>query len=166
MQTDYMSTPEETAKQPRAEAICWKIAKFRNSPVEQQQVFDALWSFWNFAHAFDDLVDGDVKLDAPEKKEMAWRALQQFVTNLLINPMVFNNAVALEALFTSAVNRQILADVLEGNGDSKELIRAVRCADLDIIVHFARIAGGRPAMEEVNKLMRYDEAQSDERKAD
>jgi hypothetical protein len=53
--SDYMSTPEETAKQPDALAIVQQIAAAAG-PERQAAAFNAIWSFWNFAHVFDDLM--------------------------------------------------------------------------------------------------------------
>lgn len=158
--TDYMTQPKELAKQPDAKAVFEQIARYRHSPVEQQQVLDALWSFWNFAHAFDDLID---ESGWPiEKKELAWKALQQFTQNLLVNPFIYNNAVSIEALLTSGIERQLAAEDLAKRGETEELLRAVRCADVDFIVHLARLAGGWEAMRAVGSRRDYDKADNAE----
>ena len=50
--TDYMDTEHERRKQPDAKRLIEEVA---NGDVA---VYNAMWSFWNFAHVFDDLVDG------------------------------------------------------------------------------------------------------------
>ena len=66
--SDYMSQPHEQAKQPDALATCQMIAKAAG-PLQEAAVFNALWSFWNFSHVFDDLMDGSQWAD--EKKALA-----------------------------------------------------------------------------------------------
>ena len=46
-----------------------------------QNLFDALWSFWNFSQAFDDLIDeSGVGVD---EKEVAFVALHEVIVSLL-----------------------------------------------------------------------------------
>lgn len=160
--TDYMGTPVEIAKQPHAEMIFREIAAWRSDPKEKAQVLRALRSFWAFAHAFDDLVDGDFHGRTPtntdeqrRKKELAWRALAEFVSNLLTNPFLFTNAESVDAILISAIGRQLDGDLLEQRGESADLQRAVRCADLDVILHLARLAGGWECMRAVAPMVRY-----------
>ncbi len=163
---DYMSTPEEKAKWPHTEKIFREIAAWRTDPQEQEQVLRALWAFWNFAHVWDDLID----LDCPagmenghwkmEKKELMHRALAEFVSNLLTNPFLFHNADSIDALLVSAIGRQIDGDLLKQRGESEELQRAVRCGDVDLVLHLARLAGGWECQRAVAPMVRfYDKPQ-------
>jgi hypothetical protein len=149
--TDYLASEKE--KHPDYRKIFGAIATSNKDPMQQRLVFDALNSFFNFAHAFDDLVDGS---NLPmEKKQLAWQALQQFTQSLLLNPFVTSNAAGIEAILTSGIARQVDADEMEKRGVDAKTLRAVRCADIDVIVHMARLAGGWDAMRNAGKLARY-----------
>ncbi len=152
--SDYMSQPHEQAKQPDALATCQMIAKAAG-PEREAAVFNALWSFWNFSHVFDDLMDGSQWAD--EKKALAWRALQEFVSDLLGNPFYKAHAVELRALFTSAIFRQMAGDAM-GKGTLEQAKQApvVRCADIDILVHFAYLAGGWGLAQKISNAREYD----------
>jgi hypothetical protein len=157
---DYMSRPEEVAKQPDALATIQEIAQAA-PPAEQAAVFNALWSFWNFAHAFDDLID---ESGWPlERKELAWKSLLDFSSDLLLNPMFRNHAPEWRALFASAVCRQIDGDAMAQSSDLARavLAPAVRCADIDVIVHFAYLVGGWPLMRKIGARRDYDKPDPD-----
>jgi hypothetical protein len=159
--TDYMGTQTERAKWPHVEEVFREISRWRAEPKEQDQVFRALWAFWNFAHVWDDLID----LDRPdgmdgaqwklETKERMHRALAEFVSNLLMNPFLFTNAESVEAMLVSAVGRQLDGDLLKERGESEDLQRAVRCGDVDLVLHLARLAGGWPCMRAVAPMCRF-----------
>ena len=77
-QPDYMATPEELAKQPTAQRLIELAAGGDNA------VYAFAWAFWNFAHAWDDLIDESGW--TVERKARAWKALHDFTTDLLVNP--------------------------------------------------------------------------------
>lgn len=142
--TDYMQTPEETAKQPDAYKVFEEIAD------GDVRVYNFLVSFWNFEHVFDDLLDNSTM--PVEKKEMAMKALHDFVVDLLLNPFVRQHASELRALMVSAITRNMDGDSIK----QKELSPAVRCGDVDLIVHVAYLAGGWAKMREISKRREYD----------
>lgn len=152
---DYMSRPEEMAKQPDALACIQAIAKAAG-PERETQFFNAAWSFWNFGHAWDDLVD-ESKWD-DSRKELAWRALLEFVADLLTNPVYRDHAHGWSAMFASAVARNLDGDEMARsvNRDRAALAPAVRCADVDILVHFAYLAGGWEMMRSIGRRRDYD----------
>ena len=150
-----MGTPEEQAKQPEALEVFKRIA-MAAPPDRQSAAFAAIWSFWNFAHAWDDLLDG---CGWPaEKKELAWKAMSEFTADLLINPYYREHAAEWRALFTSAVARNLDGDTMAASGNPARaaLAPAVRCADVDIIVHFAYLAGGGDLMRQIGARRDYD----------
>jgi hypothetical protein len=155
MSDDYMSQPHEQTKQPEALAVIQKIAAAAGEE-RRPAVFNALWSFWNFAHAWDDLIDGS---NWPEKKkELAWRALQEFTSDLLLNPFYRAHGAEIRAMFTSAIFRQIAGDKMGLSDDeqTRKIAPAVRCADIDCLVHFAYLAGGWELAHEISQLREYD----------
>lgn len=144
---DYMDRPEEVVKQPDAKKT------FQQIGGQRTEVFRALWSFWNFEHVFDDLVDGS--LWDKEKKEQAWKAMCEFVCELLCNPFYKAYASDMRAMFTSATMRQLAGDELEARGEPEQAA-VCRCADIDIMVHIATLANGWDAGVEVSRLRDYD----------
>jgi hypothetical protein len=152
---DYMSAPEQRAKQPTILGVCQKIARAAG-PGREAQTFNALWSFWNFAQAWDDLID---ESNWPkERKDLAWRALQEFTSDLLLNPLYREHAAEFRALFTSAICRAIDGDAMAASGDPEReaLAPAVRCGDIDILAHVAYLAGGWELMREIGAARDYD----------
>lgn len=152
---DYMSQAHEQAKQPDALATCQKIAKAAG-PEREGAVFNALWSFWNFSHVFDDLIDGSHW--PKEKKALAWRAVQEFTSDLLLNPFYRAHGAEVRALFTSAIFRQMAGDELaQGTLEQSKQAPVVRCADIDILVHFAYLTGGWELARAISNAREYDQ---------
>ena len=149
--TDYMATDHEMQKQPDA------LEFMRQAANGDAFVFDAMWSFWNFAHVWDDLIDGS-SWDM-EKKEQAFKALHDFVIGLLVNPFVLRYASEVRAMLTSAMSRCLEGDRMAAsdNPREKELSSAVRCADIDVLMHYAYLHCGWTTMREFSKKRRYDE---------
>lgn len=151
---DYMSQPDEIAKQPDALATCQMIAK-SGGPAQEAAIFNALWSFWNFSHVFDDLIDNSNWTD--EKKALAWRALQEFTSDLLLNPFYRAHGAEIRALFTSAIFRQMAGDALaKGSLEQAKQAPVVRCADIDVLVHFAYLVGGWELAQKISNAREYD----------
>lgn len=147
MMKDYMEREEEVNKQPDALPMFERISK--DVPV----LGLALKNFWNFAHAWDDLIDeSDWE---QERKEQAWKALDGFVTDLLKNPIYKQYSAELSMLYTSAVHRQIAGDYLEQRGEKTEAA-VCRCADIDVLVGMVALTKGWDAASEVSKLRDYD----------
>lgn len=156
-----MGQEPERLKRPHAEKIFREIAAWRSEPKEQEQVFRALWALWNFAHVWDDLIDRDCP-DAMEngrwkleQKELMTKALGELVSNLLTNPFLFTNADSVEALMVSAIARHLDGDILAARGESEEMQRVVRCGDVDLVLHLARLAGGWECMRAVAPMVRF-----------
>ena len=72
---DYCTTPEEMAKIGRGLVMLREIACHLKDEQQRDDLFRASWSFWNFEHVLDDLLDGS-KWPA-EKKLLALKALEQ-----------------------------------------------------------------------------------------
>lgn len=144
---DYMERDEEVKKQPDALPSFERVAK--DAPL----LGLALRNFWNFSHVWDDLIDESGW--GAEKKEQAWKALDGFVTDLLMNPLYKQNASEMRAMFTSAIHRQVAGDALELRGEKTEAA-VCRCADIDILVMMAMLTKGWDAASEVSKLRDYD----------
>jgi len=149
--TDYMDNDHEQRKHPTARPAFTEIAG------DRPEVFHLLWSFWNFAHVFDDLLDEN---NWPaERKEQAMKALHDFVVTLLLNPFVRDNAHELRAVFVQAIARSLDGDEMAGSEDAaiRALAPAVRCGDVDVIVQIAYLAGGYKALRKWSKLRAYDQ---------
>lgn len=155
----YCGTAEEHGKNPRALALLREIAQARKSPAEQAELFNAMWSFWCFEHALDDLID---ESNWPaEKKVLALKALHDFVTALLANPVYTEHAGDFRALFSSTIARNIAGDEFAASDKTLHQAQApaVRCADVDVFTYFANLAGGFDFMRRMSgadKLRRYD----------
>lgn len=155
--SDYMSTPEEKAKQPAAEALCRKIAGAHPVEAERAYVFNALWSFWCFEHAWDDLMDG--KALTPEGRELASKALYCFVDDLLLNPFITAHRMQVRSLLINALCKSMEGDALARSDDPAKvaLSSAVRCADIDVFRGFAELVGGWELVRELAPLWDYDQ---------
>lgn len=148
---DYMSTPEEQAKQPSAEALCRKISEAWPAAEERAYIFNALWSFWCFEHVWDDLMDG--RRMTPELRELGNKALYCFVDDLLLNPFIRSRAMQVRSLLVNALLRSMEGDK-EGNLDK-------RCADIDVFRGFAELVGGWELVRELAPLWEYDQPEKE-----
>jgi len=147
---DYMETPEELKKQPDVIKLI-NIVGGNDAAIK-----NAMWSFWNFAHAFDDLID-EVQWPV-ERKERAFKALHDFVQDLLVNPFVVANNKSMLAMFTMALTRCLDGDKMALSADPKEraLAPAVRCGDIDVLMHMIYLARGWPGLREWSGMRKYD----------
>lgn len=145
---DYMADPKEVAKHPDA------IATFQEIANGDQRVFSLLWSMWNFTHVMDDLVDNSGWSE--EKKEQSWKAMEGFITDLLLNPFVLAHNHQLRALFTSAIVSNIGGDAMLKDPKRKHLSAAARCRDVDVFVHIAGLHRGWDFMVDMSKRRDYD----------
>ncbi len=157
---DYCTTPEESAKIGRGLIMLREIACHRKNEQERDDLFKAAWAFWNYEHVVDDLIDNSGW--PPEKKLLALKAIQQFTVALLENPFYVKNADAFKALFVTAIARNIAGDQFAASKDSKErmMAPAIRCADIDVFLYFAHLAGGwefAQTMNSKHKLRIYDQ---------
>ena len=199
MKDFYMTRPGELAKQPDAITAFRRIADGATDPDDRPHVFNAIWSFWNWAHALDDLIDegtmADEQKDAvlqamsafcwsilanhdrsPDerilnlirnllkdsgwdqaRRDLAWSAFVEFVGNLAANPFYRMHAAEHGAMFDMMLARTLDADHLEKTRPNlAPLLPAIRCGDIDFLVHCAKLAGGWLLMREVGKLRDYD----------
>ena len=149
--TDYMGTAAELEKHDKILEVV-RVASGGNPECAA-----AIWSYWNFAHVFDDLLDGSA-FDA-EKKEQAMKALHDFVTDLLINPFVTNNAHSLHSMFVQSMTRNMDGDAMlsSENPEIRTMSSPVRCGDVDVIFHMAYLAGGWQRLREMAKYRSYDD---------
>ena len=145
---DYMESEVETKKQP--DALPW----LRQIANGDQAVFGLVWSLWNMAHVWDDLIDESNW--SLEKKEQAYKALEMFTSNLLLNPFVHAHNAELRALLTSAIARQIGGDHIATVPAQRQHAPATRCADIDIFVHIAGLHLGWDKMIEFSKQREID----------
>lgn len=147
MMKDYMEREEEVKKQPDALVMFERFAK------DCPSLNMAIRAFWNFAHAWDDLVDNSGW--DKEKKQQAWKSLDGFVTDLLLNPLYTQYAGEMRAMFTSGILRQVAGDELEERGE-KSQAACCRCADIDIVTHMIALTKGWDCANEFSKLRDYD----------
>ena len=152
---DYAGQPDEVQKHPTLWPMMMKIAESA-APEHQAAFLNAMRSFWCMAHAWDDLIDGSGWPE--EKKMLAWKALHDFTADLLTNPVFTAHGPQFAALFRSAIARQTAGDKMtERGGAAAQLAPAVKCADIDLLVEFAWLAGGWGLMQGVSELREYDE---------
>ena len=144
---DYMSRMEELEKHPHAHKM------FKDIAAGNEHVYNFLWAMWNFEHAFDDLIDiGPPKDD--QSKELVFKALAKFIDCLLTNPFVKTYADDLRAMMISTMTRCLDGDKAEAKGDPKA--PAIRCGDVDLVMHVAYLHRGWDYMRSLNALRIYD----------
>lgn len=208
----YMTRPEELAKHA-------ELCRAKGEPVDplgaltylhemagtNDDVFNVMWSFWNFEHAWDDLLDEsafgpEVKLAAMQalhdavvfallpgnewnvgaecadpfwkawtllvdhcgwselRKELAEKARQAFFCDLWRNPFVRQHRHELRALFVQAMLRGIAGDEMAASAkaERRALAPAVRCGDVDVMIHLVYLARGWVAACEWSSRRDYD----------
>ena len=155
----YVMLPEQQAKIGRGVVMLRKMACRIKDGQKRDDHFKASFAFWNFSQLFDDLLDNSGWDE--QRKLLALRGLQEFVVALLTNPVYRDHAGAFEGLFVTAVARVISGDEFERSRDAREraLAPAIKCADIDIFVYFANLAGGFDFAREMssrNELRKYD----------
>jgi hypothetical protein len=144
----YCETPDEVKKNP--DAKYW-ISKVCNGDASAESL---LWSWWNFFHMFDDLIDQDK--EAP--KEMIIKECMLFMSELSYNNFYQINKSSLHPMLIQFFNRWIDGDDWEQSGDPwKESVSDVlRCGDMEIYFHFAYLCGGWDHMRECKGVRCYD----------
>lgn len=149
--SDYMETPEELEKHNQI------IPAINEASAGSPEVAAAIWSYWNFAHVFDDLIDGSGWDE--QKVEQAMKALHDFVTDLMINPFVVQNARSLHGMFIQSMTRNMDGDSMSRseNPEVRTMSSPVRCGDVDVIFHMAYLAGGWPRLRAMAKYRSYDD---------
>lgn len=200
----YMGRPHELSKHPDANRTFEEIAKAAPDRAYQRHVFDALWSFWNFEHALDDVLDaghldaalredllrrcyefinealmsepkesrGDAAIwfdagyseaiatagFAERQQELATLAFMEFAGNLAANPFYRRHARQHLAMFQSMIFRALAGDEMASSLDRRvqALAPAVRCGDVDFIVHVARLVGGWALARKISSERDYD----------
>lgn len=145
-----MQRPDELKKHPQT------LEAFSEMSKGNPQVMAILWSFWSFSQCLDDLIDGS-GWDL-EKKEQAMKTLHDFVTDLMLNPFVLQNAQSIHGAFVSAMTRNMDGDMMKSSTDAYRdgIATAVRCGDIDVIMHLAYLASGWAGLREVSKWRDYD----------
>lgn len=144
----YCETPDEIKKNP--ETKFW-IRKVCNGNVDAEEL---LWSWWNFFHMFDDLIDKDKT--AP--KEMLMRECMLFVSVLSYNEFYHQHKDSLFGFLIQVFNRWLDGDDWEehGNDWQKSVSDVVRCGDMELYFHIAFLTGGWDHMRAVKNLRTYD----------
>jgi len=197
----YMAREPELKKHRGVVEMFQLIASTAKDENETRHVWNALWSFWNFEHAFDDILDAGhltgaeketlliecaeylkavlltpdapaaalvfkahyraalaaARLDA-ETNALALQAFDDFTGNLLDNPFYRRHAPQHLAMFDMMILRTIAGDEMASSVDParQALAPAVRCGDIDFIVHVAKLAGGWEAALKFSALRDYD----------
>lgn len=163
---------------------------------EDDAVFNAMWSFYNFAHAFDDLLDesgwdaehieaamttlhdavthvlmregpgGNVRAliqvlarNWPESRRVAaQKAADDFFQDLNSNPFIRRHRQEFRCIFVQAMARCLDGEAM-AHSDIPErvaLAPAVRCGDVDALLHMVYLARGWAALRECGKFREYD----------
>ena len=96
----------------------------------------------------------------PERKRLAERAAQDFIGDLLVNPFIRQHAGQFLAMYHMMIARMLDGDEMASaeDGARRRLAPAVRCGDVDFIVHVAKLAGGWDAMRAIGRQRDYDPA--------
>lgn len=141
----YMERKEEVEKHPTAIKVFQLIANGNDA------VFKALTAVWNFEHAFDDLIDeGQPKDEAT--KQLMFKAMAEFVDTLLTNPFVKAYADDFRAMLVSMVIRGLAGDRMKDS----PLSPAIRCGDIDFIMHIAYLHRGFDFQQTLESHRVYD----------
>ena len=64
----YMSQPDELRKHPKASQVFYDIGQAAATAAVRDDVYSALWAWFNFTHAFDDILDTGNLDDAGREK--------------------------------------------------------------------------------------------------
>jgi hypothetical protein len=157
-----------------------------------------MWSFYNFGHAFDDLLDesgGNAEQieavmtglhDAVvyalvregqgynleplllnmaaaarweyEQTELMMQAAAQFFADLYTNPFIRKHRQEFRGIFVQAMTRCLDGDDMARSEDAfkRQLAPAVRCGDVDALLHMVYLARGWAALRACGKFREYD----------
>lgn len=146
---DYMSQPAEIASHPHAQR------SFETMANGNADALKFLWAFWNWGHAFDDMLDGDVK-----SKELTMKAWADFVLQLSFNEFFIANRQSLIGFILHATTRWMDGDEWEKSESEKRRIQSevIRCGDIDLYIHVALLCGGWDHMRKCSREFRsYDD---------
>ena len=170
-------------------------------------VFAAMWAFWNFEHAWDDLLDEtgllashreaameslheavcqcltgpalaniEAKTVLPtgfrngwkwlldktgwskERKILAATARNEFFAVLLSNPFVRRHAPEIRGMLVMCMVRCLDGDEMAASDkpERRLLAPAVRCGDVDLMLHLVYLARGWAAVRALSGLRDYD----------
>ena len=98
-----MARPIELVKHPEAISIFKRIADATGSGEREREIFLALWSFWNFEHAFDDILDSG-KFTPAEVENLLQKAAA-FVHEALMTPEAEDAKIWFRVSYVTALNR-------------------------------------------------------------
>ena len=145
---DYCDTPDEQAKNPDARRHFMEIA------AGNMSAFNFMWTFWNFTHLYDDLVDND----KPVSVEQAARGIGQLMEQLSFNPFYTSNMRAIFPHIMSTLNRWCDGEDWEQNGTADQIKAAsvVKCGDIDLYLNIAYLIGGWEHMRAMKHARSYD----------
>lgn len=204
---DYMTSSRELAKHARQARARGEVPMPQASRDLIEQVaagdpvlFAAMWSFWNFAHAFDDLLDENVLGKGKQEELMTllhdavvgvliegesaavlrlqrvwgrmlglsgWEADQQqlaqqawdnFWRSLRENPLLRRHAAEVRGLLVQCMTRCLDGDEMAHSPDARVacLAPAVRCGDVDVLMHLVYLARGWAALRTLSARRMYD----------
>lgn len=93
-----------------------------------------------------------------EDTQLAVKSVENFAMQLVNNPFFYQHAPAHRAMFDMMIMRCIAGDEMaRGSEKQRRLAPAVRCADIDFMVHVAMLAGGWELARKLTSLRDYDE---------
>ena len=143
--TDYCEAPDEVLKNP---GVKDRITLAANG---DPHAADFLWRFWNFSHAFDDLIDQDKPITA----EKAMRELLLFVQMLSFNPFYQRHKDQLYSLLVQIGATVVDCDdwlAASKDTETRRIARAIGPGDCELIFHVAFLTGGWDHMRNLKGL--------------
>jgi len=141
---DYMDRPTEVEKHPDARSF------IRDAAGGDGDVLALLWSFWNFTHMLDDLLDESGWED--EKLCLAYKAIHDWHLQLLFNPFLLENSRSIFTMLVQMLDRDLAAkDMPKESEREKGLAEAVRCADIDFVNNIVYLKRGWEMMRALSE---------------
>lgn len=146
--TDYCDAEDEQKKNPMAKQHMREIAD------GNADAYRFMWTFWNFSHVYDDLVDRD----KPVTVEQAAKAAAELIQELTVNPFYVQNALYLLPHLVGVFNRWADGEEWERSEEPVKQLAShvVKCGDIDLYLTVAYLVGGWDHMRRVRDARKYD----------
>lgn len=145
---DYCDADDERSKNPSAKRHLLEIA------AGNEDAFRFMWTFWNFTHVYDDMVDRD----KPVTVEQASRWAAELIRELTFNQFYLDNAALIFPHIVGVFNRWADGEAWEMSDDPRKQIAShvVKCGDVDLYITIAYLIGGWAHMRRVRDARGYD----------
>lgn len=124
------------------------LAWFQKIANGDDNAFAFLVSVWNFTHTYDDLFDGDVKVEIDE----AAKHLAQLAVTLAFNDFFNRNKLYLMGLFISMIDRWKAGETWPDEAER----HIIKCGDVDLYLGVAYCTGGWDHLQACKGARSYD----------